>query len=81
MRIEVVKSGEFFTNRFYGHYKTSPKLLESDLKGGCYNDNDPTPVSSVAVRIESGAPEARVELLFHILDRNGWPKAKIKVMQ
>jgi hypothetical protein len=38
MRIDVTKSGDFFTNRFYGHYKTSPKLLESDLKGGCYND-------------------------------------------
>jgi hypothetical protein len=81
MRIEVTKSGEFFTNRFEGRYKTSPKLLERDLKGGCYNDASPAQVSSVTVRIESGAPEARVELLYRILDRNGWPKAKIKVMQ
>jgi hypothetical protein len=81
MRIDVTKSGDFFTNRFYGHYKTSPKLLESDLKGGCYNDADPAPVSSVTVKLEAGAPKARLELLYRILERNGWPKVKVKVSQ
>ena len=80
MRIDVTNAGDFFTNRFYGHYKTSPKLLDRDLKGGCYNDNDPRAVSSVTVRIESGAPDARVALLYRILEQNGWPKPKIKVV-
>jgi hypothetical protein len=80
MRIEVVKSGDFFTHRFSGRYKTSTKLLESDLKGGCYNDANPVPVSSVTVSIASGAPEFRVELLYGVLKRNGWPKPKIKVV-
>jgi hypothetical protein len=79
MRIEVVKSGDFFTNRFSGRYKTSPKLLESDLKGGCYNDNNPVPVSSVTLSIAPGAPTERVKLLYEILERSGWPKARIKV--
>jgi hypothetical protein len=80
MRIEVVKSGDFFTNRFSGRYKTSPKLLESNLKAGCYNDANPVPVSSVTIGIAPGTPTERVKLLYEILGRNGWPKARIKVV-
>jgi hypothetical protein len=79
MRIEVAKSGDFFTNRFSGRYKTSPKLLESDLKSGCYNDSNPANVSSVTVKIAPGAPVARTQLLYRILERNGWPKPKINL--
>ena len=80
MRIQVVKSGDFFTHRFNGRYKTSPKLLERDLKGGCYNDANPAPVSSVTLSVEPGTPTQRVKLLYEILERNGWPKARIKVV-
>jgi hypothetical protein len=80
MRIEVVKNGEFFTSRFYGRYKTSPRLLESDLKGGCYNDANPASVSSVTLSIAPGTPTERVKLLYEILERNGWPKSRIKVV-
>jgi hypothetical protein len=80
MRIEVVKSGDFFTNRFQGRFKTSQKLLESDLKAGCYNDGYGAEVSSVTIRVEPGAPAARLDLLYGILERNGWPKARIKVV-
>jgi hypothetical protein len=80
MRIEVVKSGDFFTHRFSGRYKTSPTLLESDLNGGCYNDANPAPVSSVTISIAPGTPTERVKLLYEILERNGWPKARIKIV-
>jgi hypothetical protein len=79
LRIEVTADGAFFTNRFRGRYKTGPKLLESDLRAGCYNDNDPAPVSSVQVSIEPGAPPNRVSLLYRILETNGWPKSKIQI--
>jgi hypothetical protein len=81
MRIDVAKNGDFFTNRFYGHYKTSPKLLESDLKSGCYNDSNPANVSSVTIKIAPGAPTVRTELLYRILERNGWPKSKVSLQQ
>ena len=80
IRIEVVKSGDFFTNRFSGRYKTSPKLLESDLKAGCYNDANPAAVSSVTLSIAPGTPTERVKLVYEILERNGWPGARIKVV-
>ena len=75
-----MKSGDFITDRFNGRYKTSSKLLESDLKTGCYNDANPVPVSSVTVNITPGASTERVKLLYEILERNGWPKARIKVV-
>jgi hypothetical protein len=80
MRVEVDRQGSFFTNRFGGHYKTNPKLLERDLIGGCYNDSDPAAVSSVEVRIAPGAPEKRIVLLWQVLLRNGWQKAKVKIV-
>jgi hypothetical protein len=80
MRIEVAKSGDFFTSRFHGRYKTSPKLLESDLKTGCYKDANPLPVSSVTIGVAPGTSIERVKLLYEILERNGWPKPRIKVV-
>lgn len=80
MTIETAKSGDIFTNRFHGRYKTSPELLERDLKVGCYNDANPTAVSSVTLTIARGTPMERVRLLYEILARNGWPKARIKVV-
>jgi hypothetical protein len=79
MRIQISNTGIFYTNRFSGHYRTSSKLLESDLQAGCYNDSNPTKVTSVTVSIALGAPAKSIEALYGILDRNGWPKSKIKV--
>lgn len=79
VKIEVYPSGEFYTNRFHGHYKTSAKFLESDLRGGCYNDANPSRVTSVIVKVDPNAPPQAVEGLYRILERNGWPKSKVKV--
>jgi|GEM_PF-5499947 len=77
--VRVEKNGTFMTNRFSGWYKTSPALLESDLRGGCYNDSHPSHVTSVRLEISPGSPVPRLELLYRILDRNGWQKGKIAV--
>jgi hypothetical protein len=79
VKIEVVKSGKFYTNRFNGHYKTSANFLERDLRGGCYNDANPSKVTSVTLRIAPGAPPQAVNWLYQLLERNGWPKSKLKV--
>ena len=79
MRIEVAKSGAYFTNRFHGRYKTSPRLLENNLRGGCYNDNNPSKVTSVTVQFAPGAPRQSIEKLYEILQRNGWPKSQVIV--
>jgi hypothetical protein len=80
VKVEIAKSGEFYTNRFSGHYKTSAKLLERDLHAGCYNDANPSKVTSVTLRIVPGAPPRAVNSLYQLLDRNGWPKSKLKVV-
>ena len=81
MRIEVSRTGDLYTNRFHGYYRTSHKLLENDLRGGCYNDNNPSKVTSVTVEITHGAPRQSIEDLYRILARNGWPKSKISVKE
>lgn len=77
--VRTEKNGTFITHRFSGWYKTTPALLESDLRGGCYNDSHPSPVTSVTLEIAAGSPPARIALLYRILDRNGWPKGKVTV--
>ncbi len=79
MAVEVAKSGDFFINRFGGHYRTSPELLERDLNSGCYNDSHPSQVTSVTVTIVPGAPAYRVQMLFRILGRNRWPKSNVHI--
>jgi hypothetical protein len=79
VRVEVSRSGEFYTNRFQGHYKTSAKLLERDLRGGCYNDANPSKVTSVTAKVVPNAPPGSVQALYRLLEQNGWPKSKLKV--
>lgn len=77
--IGIAPKGTFFTDRFHGWYKTSLKTLELDLRAGCYNDDDPRPISSVKVAIAPRAPKTRVELVFSVLAGDGWPRAKVNV--
>jgi hypothetical protein len=81
MKIEVSKSGIYYTNRFHGRYRTSPKLLDDNLRAGCYNDNSPSKVTSVSVEIARGAPRRSIEELYRILALNGWPQARISVKE
>lgn len=79
MTIGIGRDGAIFASRLRGWYKTSQKTLESDLRGGCYNDANPTPVTSVKVIIAAGTPKSNTDRVFSILDRNGWPKNKVHV--
>ena len=79
LRIEVDSKGDVFTNRFHGRYLTSLKLLATDLHGGCYNDANPSPITSVTITTREGAPRHRVDEVMKLLAQNGWPKAKVNV--
>lgn len=77
MRIEIDSKGQIFTNRFKGRYSTSLKLLTSDLRSGCYNDANPSPVTSVILTTREGAPQQRVDTVMKVLAENGWPSDKV----
>lgn len=77
MTIGVSGDGTIYSDRFYGWYRTSPKTLDGVLRGGCYNDANPTPVTSVRLLLAPGAPKSRVDLVFSILEKDGWSRDKV----
>ncbi len=70
--IGVGKDGGIFSDRFHGWYKTAPKTLDGVLRGGCYNDNNPSPITSVRLVVAAGAPKLRIDLVLTILKNEGW---------
>ena len=79
LTIGVSKDGGIFFDRFHGWYRTSPKTLQSVLHAGCYNDNNPKPITSVKLAVATNAPKSRVELVNSILKQEGWTPEKIVV--
>jgi biopolymer transport protein ExbD len=79
MTIGVSADGTIFSNRFHGWYEVSPGTLERDLHGGCYNDANPSHVTSVQVAVAAHAPEQKVALVFSILKKEGWNRNKVKI--
>jgi hypothetical protein len=79
LRIAIAKDGSFFDILHNGTYKRSPQTLEHELHQECYNDANPSPVTSVVVEIEKDAPQPRITLLYSLLERNGWPREKIRI--
>lgn len=78
MTIGIGKDGALFTDRFHGWYRTSTASLKGNLESGCYNDSHPTNVTSVRLVIADGAAKPRVESLFVLLQKEGWPREKIQ---
>jgi hypothetical protein len=79
LTIGVNASGVIYSDRFHGWYRTGTETLRSDLRGGCYNDADPSPVTSVKLLLDTGAPKARVDLIFRILHSEGWDRDRVVV--
>ena len=77
--IRVRDDGNLVTWRFSGWRVTSTRTLASDLRGGCYNDSNPSKVTSVSVTIAKGAPAGRLNFLFELLTKNGWPREKVRI--
>lgn len=79
MTIGIGQDGTIFSTRFSGWYKISSKTLESDLQGGCYNDANPSPVTSVELLVAPKTPRPLVDHLFSILEKEGWSRERINV--
>jgi hypothetical protein len=79
MTIGINDQGTLFSSRFAGWYQISARTLDSDLKGGCYNDANPIAVTSVVVLVAPGAPKPKTERVFEILKVHGWSRDKIEI--
>ena len=79
MTVGVASDGAVYFDRFNGWYKTAPKTLDRVLRAGCYNDANPQPVSSVKLALAPNAPKKRVNLVFSILEKEGWSREKVNV--
>ena len=77
--IRVRASGTLITHRFDGWRVTSMRTLESDLKGGCYNDANPSMVTSLTIEASKEAPPAKLKLLYEALSRGGWQRNRITI--
>ena|ERR1700761_5467134 len=79
MKIGIDPEGAVFSTRMQGWYRTSQKTLARVMRGGCYNDANPSKVTSVNLVIAPDAPQERVHQIFSILEEVGWPKDRVKV--
>jgi len=79
MKIGIARDGAVYLNRMRGWYRTSPKILTDVLRAGCYNDNNPSSVTSVTLQIAPNAPKEKVDGVLSIVERAGWPKSRVTV--
>lgn len=79
MKIGVGADGTVFTDRMHGWYKASLKSLDGGLRGGCYNDSNPSPVTSVSLFLAPDAPKQRVDSVMSVLKKDGWTRDKISI--
>jgi hypothetical protein len=77
--MEPSSDGAIFFDRLHGWYKTSPKMLASVLHAGCYNDNDPHPITAVRLVVAANAPKQKVDLVNSILIAEGLNSKRIIV--
>ena len=79
MKVGIARDGRASSMGMQGWYRTSQKTLAGVLRGGCYNDANPSEViSPVNLVIAPNAPKEQVDQIFSILERTGWPKSKVK---
>ena len=57
--------------------RRSLPTLEKNLHGGCYNDSNASPVTSVTLYVAAGASGASVDAAYAVLARDGWPKERV----
>jgi hypothetical protein len=77
--IGVGSDGRLYSDRFHRWYNVSSKTLQGDLRGGCYNDSNPSPITSVKIVVGPGAPQSKIDQVFSILEKQGWSRDKVSV--
>jgi hypothetical protein len=79
IKIGIARDGAVFSTRMQGWYGTSQTTLAVVLRTGCYNDANPSKITSVTLEIAPHAPEQRIEQVYAILEKAGWSKNRIHV--
>jgi hypothetical protein len=79
LTIAIDNSGTLFSSRFSGWCETGTKALENELKGGCYNDANPIPFTSIKLLLTRDAPKPKLDRVLAILKEKGWSKDKIDI--
>jgi hypothetical protein len=77
--IRITAGGEWMSYRFNGWRIISAETLVRDLQNGCYNDANPSRVTSVHVKPKARAPWHRVDELMGLLAEHGWPKERVQL--
>jgi hypothetical protein len=78
--IGIAADGSIYDDRGGAWVRQNPKIVEEVLGGGCYPEGGPSPTSSVLLELAPHAPKARIDLVYSILERTGWPRAKVNVV-
>jgi hypothetical protein len=79
MTIGVARDGTTYSDRFYGWYKVSLRTIDNDLRGGCYNDANPSRVTSVVLLLAPNAPKAKLDQVYSVLQKEGWGRDRVSV--
>jgi hypothetical protein len=79
MTIGIGADGALYSDRMHGWYRITLKSFENDLQTGCYNDSNPSSVTSVKVLLAAGAKKSKVDLVFTTLKRDGWERKQADV--
>jgi hypothetical protein len=77
--IGVAANGAIYEDRGGAWVRQSPAVVEEIVQVGCYPEGGPSPTSSVTLELATGAPKQRVELVFELLARSGWPRDKVAI--
>jgi hypothetical protein len=79
MKIGIDADGAVFSGRFAGWYRISLRTLDNDLRAGCYNDANPSRVTSVRMFLAPVAPKQRVDSVLSVLKGEGWSRDRISI--
>jgi len=61
--------------------RRSLKVIAQEARGGCYNDANPSAITSVTLYVEKGTTELKLHPLLNLLSAAGWQREKIHVEQ
>jgi hypothetical protein len=79
--VGVSNDGNIFFDRLQGWLRIDATLLGGVLHSGCRTNatSEPKPVTSVRFVVAPKAPQEKVDVVFSILEKNGWTREKVTV--
>jgi len=79
--VGVSNDGNIFFDRFQGWIRIDTTVLGGVLRQGCRTNatSEPKPVTSVRLVVAPKAPQEKVNAVFSILEKDGWPRENVTV--